>query len=75
MQASPGINCVLDASSFGPTDFWTDLLYNHAGHSTSALPLGVSEDSSTIPKYAFMGFMKCLKGSLLTGRYEIIYSL
>lgn len=33
------------ASHFSPTDFWTDLLYNHASRPTSVLTLGVSGDS------------------------------
>ena len=73
MQASAEINCVLAASSlvlltselifyetYGPEVGWSPYL---------SLPLGVSEDFSTIPKYAFMAFMKWLKGSLLIGRH------
>ena len=71
LLASPGIHCVLAASSFGPTDFWTDLLYNHAGPAPSDLPLGVSANSpttATIPTYVLMAFVKCPKGSLFLGR-------
>lgn len=70
-QDSLGINCVLAASNFGPTEFCTDLLYNHASHPASALTLGESGDShpptSKIPKYVIAAFMKWLKGSLLMG--------
>lgn len=73
MQASLGINCVPAASNCGPANFCTDLLYNHASHPASALPLGESGGShppaSKIPRYAIVAFMKWLKGSLLMGRY------
>lgn len=49
MQAPPGMNCVLAASSFGPTDFCTDLLDRHASHPASALTLGESGDSHPPP--------------------------
>lgn len=45
MQDSLGVNCLPAASNCGLTDFWTDLLYNHASHPTSVLTLGVSGDS------------------------------